>query len=84
MAHYGLTHPGSGAAMAWRRYQHRYGATENHLAAVAKTTRDHASLNPNALMRDPYSIEDYLAARFVIEPLRLLKLHFAKPLQPKL
>lgn len=72
MAHYGLTHPGSGAAMAWRRYQQRYGATENHLAVVAKTTRDHASLNPNALMRDPYSIEDYLAARFVIEPLRLL------------
>ncbi len=72
MAHYGLTHPGSGAAMAWQKYRHRYGATQEQLGAVATTTREHASLNPLALMQHTYTLEDYLASRFVIEPLRLL------------
>jgi acetyl-CoA acetyltransferase len=71
MACYGLTHPGSGAAMAWQMYKHRYGATDEQLAHVAVTTRAHARLNPDAMMRGPMSVEDYLASRFVIEPLRL-------------
>ncbi len=71
MAHYGLTHPGSGAAMAWRRYMHLYGATAEHLGHVAVSARANARLNPEALMRSPMSMQDYLAARLVIEPLRL-------------
>jgi len=72
MAHYGLTHPGSGAAMAWRRYQHLYGATEEQLGHVAVATRAHACLNPEAMMYNkPMTMADYLASRLVIEPLRL-------------
>lgn len=71
MAHYGLTHPGSGAATAWRRYQHLYGAPEDTLAHVVTATRHHASLNPHALRREPMSMDDYRKARMVIEPLRL-------------
>ncbi len=71
MAYYGLTHPGSGAAMAWRRYQHVYGATDEQLAHVALTQRAHAQLNDEAMMRAPMTLDDYLASRMVIEPLRL-------------
>ena len=71
VAYYGLTHPGSGAAMAWQRYMHEYGATDRHLARVATTTREHARLNPDALKRDPMTEQDYFASRLVIEPLRL-------------
>lgn len=71
MAHYGLTHPGSGAAMAWQKYRHRYGATPEQLATVAVTTRAHARLNPLAVMQSPMSMDDYFSSRLVIEPLRL-------------
>lgn len=71
MAYYGLTHPGSGAAMSWRRYMHLYGANEQHLGHVAVSARANARLNPGALMQAPMTMHDYLAARLVIEPLRL-------------
>lgn len=71
MAHYGLTHPGSGAAMAWRRYCHLYGAHPEALAKVAVTTRAHARLNPQAVMRGPMTTDDYFNARWVVDPLRL-------------
>ncbi|MBI2165684.1 MAG: hypothetical protein HYU29_04705 [Chloroflexi bacterium] len=69
--HYGMTSPGAGAALAARRYFHRYGATPEQLAAVPIAFRKHASLNPNAIMRAPITREDYLNSRFVCEPLRL-------------
>jgi acetyl-CoA acetyltransferase len=71
VAHYGLTHPGSGAAMAWQRYKHEYGAGDDALAAVAVTTRSHARLNPAAMMQAPLTVDDYFRSRLVIEPLRL-------------
>jgi len=71
MAYYGLTHPGSGAATAWRKYQHRYGSTGRELADIAVMTRHHASLNPHALRREPITHDDYFAARVVVDPLRL-------------
>ena len=36
------------------------------------STRQHASLNPNAQKIDPFTLEDYLASRFIVEPFRLL------------
>ena len=33
--------------------------------------RKHASLNPNAIMRKPITLQDYLNARYICEPLRL-------------
>jgi len=68
---YGMTSPGAGAALAARRYFHRYGATSEDLSAIPIAFRKHASLNPNAIMRQPLTLEDYLESRFVCEPLRL-------------
>jgi len=58
------------AAMAFRRYQHLYGTTEEQLGHVAVTFRAHAQLNPLAIFRDPLTIEQYLAQPYLVEPLR--------------
>jgi acetyl-CoA acetyltransferase len=68
---YGLTAPAGGAAMAMRRYSALYGTTREQLATVAITLRAHALLNPDAIQKKPLTLEDYLAARYVVEPLCL-------------
>ena len=58
--------------MLTRRYMHEYGAERRHLGEVAVAVRAHANRNPAALMYDkPMTMEDYLAARWVSEPLCL-------------
>ncbi len=68
---YGLTAPAAGAAMAMQRYMALYGATSEQLASVAMTLRKHALLNPNAIQKRPLTLDDYMAARTVVAPLRL-------------
>jgi acetyl-CoA acetyltransferase len=51
---------------------HQYGTTSEQLAEIAVATRKWASLNPRAYLRDPITIEDVLASRWVVEPLHLL------------
>lgn len=65
---YGLTTPG-GYALAAQRYLHEYGATPEHLAAIAVTMRKHAALKENACYKEPLSIEDVLNSRIIAEPL---------------
>ncbi len=69
---FGMTSPGAGAALVARRYFERYGANSRQLAAVPVAFRKHAALNPIAIMREPITVEDHQASRFVCEPLRLL------------
>jgi acetyl-CoA acetyltransferase len=69
---YGLQGPVHLFALACRLYQERTGAGAEDLAAVALLARKHAAANPRALMRDPLTMEDYLSARMVAEPLRVL------------
>jgi acetyl-CoA acetyltransferase len=69
---FGLLRPVDEIAMLTRRYMHEYGATRDHLANVATAVRKHANMNPAALMHDrPMSKEDYMASRWVSEPLCL-------------
>lgn len=68
---YGLTAPAGGAALAWQRYKSIYGATDAQLGGVAIALRNHALANPQAMMKKPLTLEDYLAARMVVAPLRL-------------
>jgi acetyl-CoA acetyltransferase len=37
---------------------------------VAVTQRQHAMLNPLAVFREPMTLDDYLASRFIVSPLR--------------
>ncbi|HML96720.1 MAG TPA: thiolase family protein [Thermodesulfobacteriota bacterium] len=65
---YGLTTPG-GYALAAQRYLHDFGATREHLAAVAVTMRKHAANKENAMNKEPLSIDDVLNSRIIAEPL---------------
>ena len=59
-------------AMAARRHMLRYGTTNDQLGAIAVAQRDWATMNPRAQFRDPITIEDYHASRWIAEPFRLL------------
>jgi acetyl-CoA acetyltransferase len=69
---------GAGAAGAtiggfqMQRHMQQYGTTYEQFAENAVTARHYASLHPEAIFRDPITVDDYLASRFISEPLRLL------------
>lgn len=69
-AKYGFLNVAGPAGMAFRRHQALYGTTEADLGQVAVSQRRYAQDNPLAIFRDPLSIEDYLAAPYLVEPLR--------------
>ena len=71
-AAYGMTSPGASVAHMFRRHQHLYGTPEETLGHLAINNRLNAALNPNAVMRTPLTMEEYLASRYIAEPLRLL------------
>ena len=70
-APYGIVAPAQEMAMIARRYMFEFGIREEHFGTVAIAQRNHAMRNPKALMRTPLTMEDYLGARFIAEPLRL-------------
>ena len=69
---YGLAGGPIMEARAAKRYMNEFGVTEEMLGSVAVSFREHAGRNPNATYRDPLTIGDYLANRYVSEPLRVL------------
>ena len=71
-APYGMTSPGAFSALMLQRHRHLYGTTDEHLGTVATTFRGHAGLNPQALRRQPLTLEEYLASRYIVAPLRIL------------
>ena len=58
-------------ALYARRHMHEYGTTREQLGMIAITARRHAALNPQAIYRDPLTMEQYLSARLVSEPFGL-------------
>src|SRR5438132_14436501 len=64
--------PGACHALMRRRDVEQYGTTPDQLGTIAATFRKHASLNPDAVMRTPFTLAEYRAARYICEPLRLL------------
>ncbi|MGS1107885.1 thiolase [Achromobacter anxifer] len=68
-APYRLARPVGAYALAASRYAHQYGLTREQLGAVAIAARQWAMLNPEAFMREPLDMAQYLSARMVAEPL---------------
>jgi len=58
-------------ALMATRYFNKYGKGEEDLGVVAQTVRKHASLNPNAIMQKPFTIEEYMASRYIVKPMHL-------------
>ncbi len=59
-------------ALAARRHMSMYGTTTDQLGAIAVAERQWAAKNPIAAHRDPITLDDYRASRWVAEPLHLL------------
>jgi acetyl-CoA acetyltransferase len=69
---YGIFGPATSAAFMARRYMHLYGLTREQLGAVAITFREYANKRPEAIMYErKMTIDDYLNARMIVEPLCL-------------
>ncbi|MCZ7459651.1 thiolase C-terminal domain-containing protein [Streptomyces sp. WMMC940] len=60
-------------AMAARRHMHQYGTTAEQLAEVAVQARANASRNPEAMFRDPITVDDVLSGPVIADP--FTKLH---------
>lgn len=52
-------------------YSHRYGDVRPALGRIAVTARAHAARNPEALYRDPITLDDYFDARMITTPFGL-------------
>jgi acetyl-CoA acetyltransferase len=59
-------------ALHARRHMHLYGTTKEQLGWLAINSRRNAALNPRATYRDPLSMDGYLSARMISDPLGLL------------
>jgi acetyl-CoA C-acetyltransferase len=68
---YGLTVVGM-LGMIARRYMHTYGLTQEQLASVAVTMREHAGKNPDAMYREPITVEDVMNSPIIAEPMHKL------------
>lgn len=60
-----------GYAMLARRHFHEHGTSREQLGEIALTARRHAGLNPKAIYRDPLTLDDYIGARMISDPLCL-------------
>jgi acetyl-CoA acetyltransferase len=54
-----------------RRHMETYGTTEEQFGAFAVAQRHHATMNPDAIFRDPLTLDEYLASRYISKPTRL-------------
>ncbi|QQC89913.1 thiolase C-terminal domain-containing protein [Streptomyces alfalfae] len=60
-------------AMAARRHMHEYGTTLEQLASVAVQARANAAANPDAMYREPVTVDEVLAGPMIADP--FTKLH---------
>lgn len=70
-APWGMTSQGALYALMHQRYMELHGATSADLGQIAVAQRAWAVNNPAAVMKKPITLDDYLAAEFIAEPLRL-------------
>ena len=58
-------------AMMATRYFEKFDKREEDLGHVAMMVRQHASMNDNAVMQKPFTIDEYMASRYIVRPLHL-------------
>jgi acetyl-CoA acetyltransferase len=68
---YGSGGPNASFAMITRNFMNLYGATREDFGKLCIAQRDNALRNPDALMKRPLTMEDYLAARPIADPIHL-------------
>jgi acetyl-CoA acetyltransferase len=55
-------------ALFAQKHFHTYGTTREQMAWIPLNARRNAALNPNAIYRDPLTIDDYFASRMISTP----------------
>lgn len=68
----GMIGPLSEGAMIMKRHMHQYGTTGENLAEVAIAARNHALLNPNAYLKKPLTVEEYMKSPVIATPMRVM------------
>lgn len=68
---YGAGGPNASFAMIMSNYLRETGATRADLGKLAVAQRANASANPHALLRKPLSLDAYLNARVIADPIHL-------------
>jgi acetyl-CoA acetyltransferase len=68
---FGVMGPNCKISFVMSRYMHESGMTVEHFAKIAVTARTHATLNPNAYLRKPLTLEEYKNGRLISDPIRL-------------
>jgi acetyl-CoA acetyltransferase len=68
---FGVASPAQEMALIARRHMHVYGTTAQQFGLQAVAQRFHASRNPDAIMRQPITLDDWRASRPIAEPIRL-------------
>lgn len=58
-------------ALTAQRHMDLYGTTEQQFGTHVVNQRRHASLNPDAILREPLTLDDYYNSRYISKPLRL-------------
>ncbi|MFS0898829.1 thiolase family protein [Mycolicibacterium litorale] len=69
---WGMFGNAANSAFGATRHMALHNTTSEQLGWIAVTTRKHASLNPNAIMREPITIDDHQNSRMIVDPLHLL------------
>jgi acetyl-CoA acetyltransferase len=64
----GLIAPGHLFALLARRHMHLYGTTREQFGEVAVSTRMNAARHPDAIMREPLTLEQYMQAPMIADP----------------
>jgi acetyl-CoA acetyltransferase len=65
----GLTGPGQAMALIARRHMHVYGTRREAFAEVVMSSRVNASTRPEAIRRRPLTLDEYMAAPMLADPL---------------
>ncbi len=68
---YGVAAPAQEMALIARRHMHEFGTRAEAFGTQAVAQRFHASRNPNAIMREPITLDDWRASRMIADPIRL-------------
>jgi acetyl-CoA acetyltransferase len=67
----GYLAPAQEIAMAARAHMLRYGTTSEDLGRIAVLSRSNAVDNERAMMRQPMTLQDYMASRWIADPFRM-------------
>jgi len=68
---YGYGGPNASFALLTDRYMHEFGATREDFGKICIAQRENALRNPNAIMKKPLTMDQYLNARPISEPIAL-------------